>query len=44
MTILARNILKNFATPFVLCYPGVIGVWFNIDLADNLPKPEIPGL
>lgn len=37
MTILDRYILKKFATPFVYCFLGFIGIWFIFDLADNLP-------
>ncbi|MFA7343691.1 MAG: LptF/LptG family permease [Terrimicrobiaceae bacterium] len=36
MTILDRYILKNFATPFIYCFMGFIGIWFIFDLADNL--------
>jgi len=37
MTILDRYILQKFATPFVYCFLGFIGIWFIFDLADNLP-------
>ncbi|MCK9588771.1 MAG: LptF/LptG family permease [Terrimicrobiaceae bacterium] len=36
MTILDRYILKKFATPFVYCFLGFIGIWFIFDLSDNL--------
>ena len=37
MTILDRYILKKFATPFLYCFLGFIGIWFIFDLSDNLP-------
>ena len=37
MTILDRYILQKFATPFVYCFLGFIGIWFIFDLSDNLP-------
>jgi LPS export ABC transporter permease LptG len=37
MTILDRYILTKFATPFLYCFLGFIGIWFIFDLSDNLP-------